>query len=709
MTPIRRYRYLVITGLSLLLAGLATRYYLPLAVETGLLRWAEQTGLGSPRLKLKSVGWSEARLEHAGFTLSSALGPAEMEFDDMRVDYSLARLELVGMNIVRAHVRLSYRDQAAIGPANSGPLIFPFEHGSIEQLVWEVDSPWGRAEFSGRAEALRDDHGRTSLTMDGPEQAIRATLLPDRFQASLAGHSGPVLLTLEYAAQADGGFRFELDAEDSGRLLENLGSIIPPLERPSAGASGQIADALRGASLHIQSDKSGGNTHIDGRLLRDHQVLADISLERPKTGAMRAEGNIDLPARALFDLASHWLPDGWRPDGGQARGRMHWQAAAGDSWSGSGQLVISGLALSNDALRLGDAELAIQSAQINERGALLNATLSHFGKAVAWADIRLPRRGAMEVDALASVSAAELLDMAAPAMPEPYRSWRAERGRARGSALLRWRPGDLQGKAEIALEDISLAMKNARLENAWAELKLDDLADRSGRVVAEAASLRLSPTLAATRLRTEATFVPNRVDIAGMSLNLFGGRVELVPTVLLLDGGPVQTSIRIAGLDLARLLQSLNQKGLAGSGTVAGELPIVLTIRPPSLEIHDGRLEATQGGLLKYRHSLPAGDNIAFQALRHLLYDKLTARLNYLANGDYGLNLRMEGHNPGLLNAHPLALNLNLKGHLPALLRESLLTGDFDHPVLEWVQTQKLEQSQTRPNPVPPPAARKKR
>lgn len=659
------------------------------------------------------MGWGEATLERVKLTLRSGLGPIDVELHEVTVGYSPTQFELEYLDIARANVHLRYQ-ASTVAQQSALPTfpLFPLKRASIGQFVGTVDSSWGRAELSGRVEALRGSDDGVNLTVDNPAQSVHVILLAEAntLKASLTAPTGPEILALEIARIGDDGFRVQLDAQDAGRLLETLAVGTERIRLASALKQGTAG--LSGAALEVRAEGSADLTRISGRLTHEKRAWVESTFTLPKADAPQAEARIDMPASILFDIAGTWLPiTQWRPDTGQATGRVRWQGIMGDAWSASGQLVLSGVAWSNDTLRLTNAELSLDTEQANERGVLLSATLAHAGTPIAWMDIGIPREGPTEIDGRASLAASELFDMAAPRIPEPFLGWRPSAGHLHASTRMQWQPGGVRGTAKVTFEEVSLTLKNTRLEDAWAELNISDLASGHGEFKVEAAALRFSPTVAATGLRCVTKFTTNLLDLAQMSFTLFGGQVEFTPTALQLDGTPVQTAIRIQGLDLARLLRSVDQQGLSGSGTLAGDLPVVLTPNPLNLEIHDGRLRATQGGFLKYRPPVLGRDNIAFQALSHLLYDKLDARVSYSADGDYRLGLRLEGHNPNLLNGHPVALNLNLRGHLPALLRESLLTGDFDRPVLEWANTQKLEKPrpQATPNPMPRPAARKKR
>ena len=166
--------------------------------------------------------------------------------------------------------------------------------------------------------------------------------------------------------------------------------------------------------------------------------------------------------------------------------------------------------------------------------------------------------------------------------------------------------------------------------------------------------------------------------------------------------------VLVRELDLSRLLATLSQPGLSGSGRVGGTLPVRLSA--DSIELEEGRLMGDGPGVFRYRG--PADDgSLAFRALRNFVYRQFQARADYRPNGDYRIGIRLEGHNPQVLAGHPIAFNLNLSGQLPELLQKGILAGDFERPVLDLYESANAApKSRTeREQRKPPPADRRDR
>jgi len=186
--------------------------------------------------------------------------------------------------------------------------------------------------------------------------------------------------------------------------------------------------------------------------------------------------------------------------------------------------------------------------------------------------------------------------------------------------------------------------------------------------------------------------------------------MELMPGTIRLEQTPILLTLRLHDVDLSQLLMSLHYPNISGTGTIDGELPLRLSAG--AIDLQDGSLSGTQPGVLRYAGPADS-QNIAFKALKNLVYRSLQAKVNYRPNGDYHLGLRLEGSNPEVLSGHPLAFNLNISGQLPELLQKGILAGDLERTILEQAiaKPANLEKSPNTPtgdqSPKPPPADRR--
>jgi len=692
VTRIPAPRRLARRGLLGALVVLTAWLLLPIVGTPLLVHFAARAGVEITELDIGILGWRQTTVPRAMFTVHSRHGPIAVALHGVRLAYSLAGPTWDALAIDQASVRVNYQPSQAGRGEGGMPVEMPSDRLSIQQLELIVQGPWGQSELKGRMELRREETGLYTMRThhDGLSLHVIVSVPAATLQARLAAPTQQTLAELKVDFPNDGTTRATLHADDVVQLVRTLaaGTLLPEGLRERI-APHVAVDAVRTVVLdsQVETNATDARTRVDLQLSQDRTVLATTRLALSRGEPARVEGDVDMPLVTLFDLAAPWLPaEVGRPGAGQVKGRFELSAASAASWSGAGRLRIEGLAWSTAFANVTDAELLVRTTEMNERRIAVSVLLARAGTSLAWADLRLPRAGSWVVDARAALPAATLFDLAAPSLPAGLRKAQFESGRIRAWALFERQTGEWKGGARIALEELTLKLGNARLEDARAEVTFTDPTALRGEVHAEAPVLTLSSAVAGRRLQADARFHPDAWEIDTLRLGLFGGEVALVPTTIPRDGGAVSSALRLRGIDLAQLLRSVDRKELAGSGKLEGALPFVFTFQPPSVEMRDGLIQGVDDGRLEFREPRLKGKNLALKALEDFRYHTLTAGVNYHPSGDYRLGLRLEGHNPALLNAHPLALNLTVKGRLPALLRDGILTGDFDRPVLEWVQ-----------------------
>lgn len=299
-----------------------------------------------------------------------------------------------------------------------------------------------------------------------------------------------------------------------------------------------------------------------------------------------------------------------------------------------------------------------------------------------------------------NLPAAEALDVMRPLLPRVVSSWRVSGGAVTGEAAWHRNPaGTVTTHGSLAASGLTLDAGAVRLEAAELVLHLTDLLAPTATASLTAPRVQLGSAVAAGGLAIEASLTGGAVSLGRATLSMFGGAVDLEPAVVELGPDPVALTLRLRELDLAQLLAALSQPGLSGTGNVSGALPLRLSAE--MVELDDGRLIGSGPGVFRYQGPA-ADDSLAFRALRNFAYRRLQARVHYRPNGDYGLGIRLEGHNPDVLSGHPIAFNLKLTGRLPELLQQGILAGDFERPVLE-----RYENANPAPKPGQGPAQRK--
>ena len=180
------------------------------------------------------------------------------------------------------------------------------------------------------------------------------------------------------------------------------------------------------------------------------------------------------------------------------------------------------------------------------------------------------------------------------------------------------------------------------------------------------------------------------IEVRDFHCEIFGGTVNNPGLVVDLANLPVTTTFSLRNLDLAKILSVEQQKGLQGTGTLNGTLPV--TITSGGIIVKDGVIEAQPpGGLIRYAATpdsskiLSESDRqlqLVAQALNNFQYSLLRVGVKYSETGTLDLHARLEGRNPDLKNTPPIHFNLTVQEHIPTLLKSLRLVEDI-HGTIE--------------------------
>jgi len=161
-----------------------------------------------------------------------------------------------------------------------------------------------------------------------------------------------------------------------------------------------------------------------------------------------------------------------------------------------------------------------------------------------------------------------------------------------------------------------------------------------------------------------------------MRVTIDGDGVELV--ALITRRSFEELRLAVAGVDLQQVFALADIGGLAGTGRLSGEIPLV--IEDGRLIVADGVLAAEAPGQVSYRPDSPppalqaGGESVslALSALTDFRYDELRLNLDRAAGGDMVVAIHIKGRNPGFYEGYPVEFNLNVSGKLDQVLDRSL-------------------------------------
>lgn len=180
---------------------------------------------------------------------------------------------------------------------------------------------------------------------------------------------------------------------------------------------------------------------------------------------------------------------------------------------------------------------------------------------------------------------------------------------------------------------------------------------------------------------------------------LMGAQVTLTPGQWNLAAGNQRFPIQIRGLELQQLFALYPAEGLAGSGTLDGDLPVDLG--PHGVAIENGHIAARQpGGYLQFSserikalgRSNPAMQLVT-QSLEDFRFTTLNSSVDYDQHGTLTLGMRLEGQNPAIENGRPIHFNINLEEDIPNLLASLQLTDRVNDIITRRVQQRMLQRN----------------
>ncbi|MDY6983483.1 MAG: YdbH domain-containing protein, partial [Pseudomonadota bacterium] len=252
-------------------------------------------------------------------------------------------------------------------------------------------------------------------------------------------------------------------------------------------------------------------------------------------------------------------------------------------------------------------------------------------------------------------------------------------GRIGANADLQWRNGELRGEVSGELHELGGFYADYFFRGLDGDLQAN--IDTTGALPISTPPLTLTIAgvdvgLPMENLRFDFNIDTNGVlHIARFSTELLDGTITGadIDYDFARERNPVL--IEFAGLQIERMLELIEYKGVEAKGAVSGEIP--LTITPNGVEVAQGRLEAdAPGGSIRYLAAAMgatgnAGLDLMHQALGNYQYESLTSGIEYTPDGELLLSMKLQGHNPDMRNGQRINLNLNLSDNVPALL-ESL-------------------------------------
>ena len=266
-------------------------------------------------------------------------------------------------------------------------------------------------------------------------------------------------------------------------------------------------------------------------------------------------------------------------------------------------------------------------------------------------------------------------------------------GRVGVTAEFAWGGGDIQSKGMLDIAGVSFTTDVVTVEGLETRISLDGLLPPSSLPGQEIAVRRIDPGLplddVAIRFQVEPAQSP-RLRLEAARARFAGGWLKVAEAIFDLPRPHGDFGVGVDDVDLGLLLSLLKVEGLSATGRLAGTIPVALA--DGAVAIENGQLAAEGPGVLRVQSEAAAaalggtGEQVALMlsALEDFRYDALSATLDMGTGGDAVAMVRMQGHNPAVLDGYPFAFNIGLSGNpgelLAALRQGGQLSRDLVRP-----------------------------
>lgn len=179
------------------------------------------------------------------------------------------------------------------------------------------------------------------------------------------------------------------------------------------------------------------------------------------------------------------------------------------------------------------------------------------------------------------------------------------------------------------------------------------------------------------------------VELAAFSLA--GGKLSLTGDFPI-DVEERDLTLRAEGISIPELLTALDFEGLAGTGVLAGVIPIEQ--RGAKMFVRNGVLRATETGVIRFT-SGESGAALAKKqptvapvlgALAELHYEELTLTLNGDVADRMDVKMHIRGRNPNYQKGRPVVLNVNVDAPIGSLLSAGMVAASVPEEIAGQVE-----------------------
>lgn len=242
------------------------------------------------------------------------------------------------------------------------------------------------------------------------------------------------------------------------------------------------------------------------------------------------------------------------------------------------------------------------------------------------------------------------------------------------SGSARWQNFVLSPDIAVTLADLSVVTPGARLSQINGEIHLVGLwppatpPNQMLKGVVEAGGL--PPSKFAFDFRLLPTSV---LMVEAASVEFAKGKISASPFAVDPKKLEINSVLRVDQVDLAELFKLINIDGIGGTGRLDGNIPLHLAGK--RIRISNGTLAASGPGVLRLSSGkVPeaigqAGESakLVLDALGDFHYETLVLELNQADSGTGTILIKLQGHNPAVLDGRPFNFNIKFESDFDRL------------------------------------------
>lgn len=242
------------------------------------------------------------------------------------------------------------------------------------------------------------------------------------------------------------------------------------------------------------------------------------------------------------------------------------------------------------------------------------------------------------------------------------------------SGSVRWQDFVLSPDLAVTLTDLSVATPGAQLSQINGEIHLMGLwppaTPPKQTIKGIVAAGGLQPRKFALDFRPLPTSV---LMIEAATVDFASGKISASPFSVDPKKLEISSVLRVDQVDLAELFKLINIDGIGGTGRLDGNIPLRLAGK--RIRISNGTLAASGPGVLRLSSGkVPeaigqAGESakLVLDALGDFHYETLVLELNQADSGTGTILIKLQGHNPAVLDGRPFNFNIKFESDFDRL------------------------------------------